>query len=538
MLELAVLVALSLLGGQQPPLSRIEVTASGMTIVRQPQTHVLVARNADGGTMSTSCTATGDLLQELHVPAIAAAKAIRQETLAATKITILNADQPGLGFNDPTPATPVGGNPGTTLGEQRLNAFRHAAQIWERAIDSPVEIQILATFAPIRNSDPCTATSGVLGAATSWSKVADFENAPMSGVTFPIALANKLAGRDLQLGEPDIQAFFNADVDNSSCLGERNWYYGLDGNNGIHADFVVVLLHELAHGLGMSGTMNVNSGVFFGGKPSIFEVHALDLVTGQRFDQLTAAQRKAAVINGNQTVWDGTRTRDAAARLLDVSTTLRVTSAATGTAAFEINPASFGPPAGLSSIAARIVAPLDAADAEGPTTTDGCSAYTNPAEVAGRVALVDRGTCTFVQKALRAQEAGALAVVVANQEPCGLSPMGGESTDVRIPAVGINRTDGNAIRQLLAQGTADASVSTDPSSRSGASQAGYVRLFVPCEVEPGSSMYHWDRSTTPNLLMEPNINEDLTHGLDLTVSQLLDIGWTQAGPSGRRVLRR
>ena len=538
MLEIAVLAALSVLGGQEPPLPRVEVAGNGMTVVRQPQTHVLVARSADGGTLSTSCTATTDLLQELRVPAVAAAKTMRQETLAATKIVIQNADQPGLGFNDPTPAAPVGGNPGTTLGEQRLNAFRHAAQIWERAIDSPVEIQILATFAPIRNSDPCTATSGVLGAATSWSKVADFENAPMSGVTYPIALANKFAGRDLQLGEPDIQAFFNADVDNSSCLGERNWYYGLDGNNGIHADFVVVLLHELAHGLGMSGTMNVNTGAFFGGKPSIFEVHALDLVTGRRFDQLTATERKAAVINGNQTVWDGARTRDAAARLLDISTTLRVTGAPAGTVAYEINPASFGPPAGLAAVAARIVAPFDAADQAGPTTTDGCSAYTNPSEVAGRIALVDRGTCTFVQKALRAQEAGAIAVVVANQEACGLSPMGGESTDVRIPAMGINRTDGNAIRQLLTLGAADAAVSADPSSRAGASQAGYVRLFVPCEVEPGSSMYHWDRSTTPNLLMEPNINEDLTHGLDLTVPQLLDIGWTQPRPSGRRVLRR
>ena len=33
---------------------------------------------------------------------------------------ILNpVDPPGVGFNDPTPATPIGGNPGTTLGEQK-----------------------------------------------------------------------------------------------------------------------------------------------------------------------------------------------------------------------------------------------------------------------------------------------------------------------------------------------------------------------------------------------------------------------------------
>jgi hypothetical protein len=468
---------------------------------------------------------------------IAALLLLAADFSAATTIKIVNGDQPGLGFNDPTPAAPVGGNSGTTLGEQRLIAFRRAAEIWEKAINSPVEIQIFATFAPIRTSGECTATSGVLGAASAWTKVADFENAPMGGVLYPIALANKFAGRDLRLGEPDIQAFFNSDVDNSTCLGARNWYYGLDGNKGSHIDLVVVLLHEFAHGLGMSGTMNLDTGAFFGNKPSIFEVHTLDLVTGLRFDQMTPAQRKAASISGNRTVWDGDRTRAAADRLLHLTTTLRVTGIA-ATGSYDINPAAFGPRPDSIPIAGRIVAPVDAADAEGPTTTDGCSAYSNPLDVAGRVALVDRGGCFFVTKALRAQEAGAIAVVVANHESCGPSPMGGESADVRIPAIGISKSDGDAIRQQLTLGLLNGSISVDPSSRSGASPSGHVRLYVPCVAEPGSSMYHWDISASPNLLMEPSISEDLTHGLDLTIHQLLDIGWTQAGPSGRRVLRR
>ena len=41
---------------------------------------------------------------------------------AAATITIVNANEPGVGFNDPTPALPVGGNNGTTLGQQRLIA--------------------------------------------------------------------------------------------------------------------------------------------------------------------------------------------------------------------------------------------------------------------------------------------------------------------------------------------------------------------------------------------------------------------------------
>ena len=37
----------------------------------------------------------------------------------AATIVVDNLDLPGEGFNDPTPAVPVGGNTGTTLGQQR-----------------------------------------------------------------------------------------------------------------------------------------------------------------------------------------------------------------------------------------------------------------------------------------------------------------------------------------------------------------------------------------------------------------------------------
>ena len=52
----------------------------------------------------------------------------------------------------------------------------------------------------------------------------------------------------------------------------------------------------------------------------------------------------------------------------------------------------------------------------------------------------------------------------------------------------------------------------------------------------GSSIYHFDVIATPNLLMEPAINPDLTHGVDLTRQQMTDIGWFSDGdgvPDGR-----
>jgi len=59
MLEIAVLMALSLLGAQQSPSPRVEVTSDGMTVVHQPQTHILVARVDEDGSVSTAC-ATGE----------------------------------------------------------------------------------------------------------------------------------------------------------------------------------------------------------------------------------------------------------------------------------------------------------------------------------------------------------------------------------------------------------------------------------------------------------------------------------------------
>src|SRR5438093_1326724 len=72
--------------------------------------------------------------------------------IAAT-ITIVNGDDPGEGFNDPTPAAPVGGNPGTTVGAQRLYVFQQAARIWGGILPSSVEIRARAKFDPRPNLD-------------------------------------------------------------------------------------------------------------------------------------------------------------------------------------------------------------------------------------------------------------------------------------------------------------------------------------------------------------------------------------------------
>ena len=64
----------------------------------------------------------------------------------AATVVVVNANEPNVGFNDPTPLEPVGGNHGRTLGAQRLIAFQHAADLWGKTIDSAVPIRISAKF--------------------------------------------------------------------------------------------------------------------------------------------------------------------------------------------------------------------------------------------------------------------------------------------------------------------------------------------------------------------------------------------------------
>jgi hypothetical protein len=57
----------------------------------------------------------------------------------------------------------------------------------------------------------------------------------------------------------------------------------------------------------------------------------------------------------------------------------------------------------------------------------------------------------------------------------------------------------------------------------------FPRLYAPTTFASGSSVSHWDTTATPNMLMEPAINVDLTSIVknpdDLTWSLLRDIGW-------------
>ena len=129
-------------------------------------------------------------------------------------------------------------------------AFQFAVDIWSAHLISPsnVPIRVRATWEPQSNDD-------VLG-ATNPRVIANFEIATVAerDVWYAVALANALAGRDLDPDEPHIRTSFNSTF--------SNWYFGTDGQppSG-QFDLVTIVLHELGHGLGFVGSMLVDDGV-------------------------------------------------------------------------------------------------------------------------------------------------------------------------------------------------------------------------------------------------------------------------------------
>lgn len=232
--------------------------------------------------------------------------------VSAATFIINNVDEAGEGFNDPTPATPVGGNNGTTLGQQRLNLFQKAADIWGAIIDSDVPIVVQASFDPLS----CTASSAVLGSAGAITLIRDFPNAPESGTWYHVALANAIAGIDLSSND-DIVATFNSNIDNNNnCLSGTNWYLGFDHNTGGDIDLLVVLLHEFAHGLGFSNFVDESKGTFINGFPDIYSLFTLDNSTGLHWDEMNIGQRKMSAKNTGSIVWDGQKVVTGAAGFL------------------------------------------------------------------------------------------------------------------------------------------------------------------------------------------------------------------------------
>jgi hypothetical protein len=103
--------------------------------------------------------------------------ALAVSAVSATEINLDNKDESNEGFNDQSmPMAGQTGNSGSTLGQQRLNVFRAAADYWERRLTSTVPVLIRINFDP----QECTSSSAVLGSAGPVGIFRDCVNAPLA----------------------------------------------------------------------------------------------------------------------------------------------------------------------------------------------------------------------------------------------------------------------------------------------------------------------------------------------------------------------
>jgi PA domain/LVIVD repeat len=112
---------------------------------------------------------------------------------------------------------------------------------------------------------------------------------------------------------------------------------------------------------------------------------------------------------------------------------------------YEAAGAQFGPAPTAAGLAGNIVLANDGVG----TTTDACEPLVG--FPAGAIAVVERGTCEFGFKALTAQNAGAIGVIVADNQPGVPTTMGpgAVGNQVTIPAVRVSQADGATIKAGL-----------------------------------------------------------------------------------------
>jgi MYXO-CTERM domain-containing protein len=430
---------------------------------------------------------------------------------ASATFMIENTDVAGQGFNDTTPVAPVGGNTGTTLGQQRLNAFKQATSIWGMMIDSSVTIVIDASFAPLQ----CDSTGITLGQASPANWEIGTAGAA-AGLLVPEALADRLAGQDLHPGQPDIQAQFNGALLQCS-QGMQDWYYGFDGKPSANdIDLLSTLLHEFGHGLGFSSTVDNQTGMLLGGPVDVFTAHLYDNQKNMLWSDMSDAQRAASAQNVRHLVWQGDNVAAMAPVVL-----------AKGFPRITPSPSVSGFLGALSE--ATFGALLSAGSVHGSVVTGSAAGICNNSvpNFQGKIVLFQGGICAPISLGNSAESTGALAVLISDEDaispPSSIeaAPTTISQFPVSIPTIGVTVQDA----ALLSSGetvTLDA-VSTE---LVGADTQGRMYMYASDPIVQGSTVSHWDPIARPNLMEEPNASFIISHDIRMEAAVMQDIGWT------------
>jgi hypothetical protein len=266
----------------------------------------------------------------------------------------------------------------------------------------------------------------------------------------------------------------------------------------------------------------------------VWDNFLLDNTTNKLWVNMSNAERAASSLKANGLSWTGARVTAAAPKVLSSTPQLRIVGAGTQAAGglYSIGEADFGPSVTNPPVTGQIMPVVDQANGTGlacaPLSAE------NAAAVKGNIALVSRGTCGFAVKAKNVQNAGAIGMIVADNQPGPVAGMGGFDASITIPSVRVTQADGTLIASSLTKrsGNMSGTVGTFELSKTllaGTDSMQRMTMYTPNPYQSGSSVSHYTTAAKRNQLMEPAINADLTHSptlpLDLTFELLKDIGW-------------
>jgi hypothetical protein len=457
---------------------------------------------------------------------VAGALGLAGNATAAT-LTVINKDAAGQGLNDPKPAAPVGGNAGTTRGEQARIVFEFAANMWGAVLKSDGPIAIDARFSALQ----CDDTGVVLGSTgtNGTARFTDPNGLPPGAkvdIWYPGSLTNAFIGGDNSPTQSEMTMSFNGAL-GSTCLPDGGWYFGLDGNTPQGKNNLLnVMLHEMGHGLGFNFRSSLTSGALSGGFDDIWTSFMYDDQVGKTFAAMTNAERVASVKRDGTLVFRGPNVVAQAPLALGKPPVLKVTAPAGAAGDYAYAAAAFGPTPTAANFNGSAVVAAD------PTGL-ACEALTNASEISGNIAIVTRGTCGFAIKARNAEAAGAKAVIIANNVP-GVLTAAGDALPNNIPTILIGSVEG---AKLKANAEGSSMTLGLGEGLAGADAAGNVMIYTPLVVSQGSTLSHFDTRLSPNVLMEPFESSDLMGHiyLDLSPAMYKDEGWV-LNENGQKLL--
>ncbi|HRV87538.1 MAG TPA: M36 family metallopeptidase, partial [Saprospiraceae bacterium] len=157
----------------------------------------------------------------------------------------------------------------------------------------------------------------------------------------------------------------------------------------------------------------------------------------------------------------------------------------------------------------------------------GCSAAEFAGFPPGAIAMVDRGTCSFTIKALNAQAAGAVGLIVVQNNIGAPTTMGGTDNSITMPAVMISMDDGATLK-ALPNGTVNVSMTT-----------GGPVAFKLGDLDNGIITHEYGHGISTRLVGGPNIGclgneEQMGEGWSDYFALMLTTDWNSAAPNDAR----